>query len=59
MFFNPLGMDKEKPEKIQLQNDEQKAQIREFIERLVATLLGETVDDACVSKMYNDDRCKY
>lgn len=53
-------MDKENLEPQRpLDNDEEKTQVRDFLERLVATMLGETVDDACISKMYHDERCKW
>lgn len=36
----------------------EKEQVRDFIERLVSTMLGGDVDDTCVTKLYNDSHCK-
>lgn len=36
----------------------EKEQVRDFIERLVSTMLGGDVDDICVTKLYNDSHCK-
>lgn len=36
----------------------EKEQVRDFIERLVSTMLGGDVDDTCVTKLYNDPHCK-
>lgn len=37
----------------------EKEQVRDFIERLVSTMLGGSVDDTCITKLYNDSHCKY
>lgn len=36
----------------------EKEHVRDFIERLVSTMLGGDVDDTCVTKLYNDSHCK-
>lgn len=36
----------------------EKERIRDFIEELVNSMIGGNVDDANVSKMYNDKQCK-
>lgn len=38
--------------------EREKQQVRDFIERLVSTMLGGDVDDTCVTKLYNDSQCK-
>ncbi|KAJ8975233.1 hypothetical protein NQ317_014664 [Molorchus minor] len=37
----------------------EKEEVREFIERLVSAMLGEDVDEASVTKLYNDKHCKW
>lgn len=37
----------------------EKEQVRDFIEKLVNVMLGENVDNASVSMLYNDNHCKY
>ncbi|CAH0557348.1 unnamed protein product [Brassicogethes aeneus] len=36
--------------------NKEKAEIRDFIERLVNAMLGDNVDDACVSRLYKDKK---
>lgn len=50
---------KQLEEDLEAMRNKEKAEIRDFIERLVSAMLGENVDDACVSKMYKDQRCKF
>jgi hypothetical protein len=33
--------------------------VRDFIEKLVSTILGGSVDDASISRMYTDKHCKW
>lgn len=36
----------------------EKEQVRDFIERLVESLLGGVLDDVKVTKLYDDEKCK-
>ncbi|CAH1994577.1 unnamed protein product [Acanthoscelides obtectus] len=48
-----MGMDAEEDEDKRRRD---RAEVRDFIERLVNVLLGENVDDASVNKLYNDEK---
>lgn len=37
----------------------EREQIRDFIEKLVNIMVGENVDNASVTMLYNDPQCKY
>lgn len=43
---------------LELRNKE-KQQVRDFIERLVAAMLGGDLDNVVVTKPYNDKKCKF
>lgn len=45
-------------EDIEALRQKEKERIRDFIEQLVNALIGGNIDDASVSKIYNDDKCK-
>lgn len=45
-------------EDLEVIRKKEKEQVRDFIERLVNVMLGENVDDASISKVYNDSHCK-
>lgn len=36
----------------------EREQVRDFIEKLVNVMLGENVDNAAVSMLYNDSHCE-
>lgn len=37
----------------------EKMYVRDFIEKLVSTILGSSVDDASISRIYKDKHCKF
>lgn len=44
---------------IEILRRKEKEQIREFIEQLVNSLIDGNVDEASVSKIFNDKQCEY
>lgn len=46
-------------EDIEVLRKKEKERIREFIEQVVNSLIGGNVDDANVTKIYNDRQCKF
>lgn len=46
-------------DKCEANGKNEKEQVRDLLEQLVNVLLGENVDDASVTKLYNDKLCKW
>lgn len=40
-------------------NGKTREQVQDFIEKLINSMLGQNIDDANVTKLYNDKGCKY